>query len=286
MYRPRLTGGKLVKAREPAWRMFEQTRDPDCLQERFRALAPVYRLEYQHHGDSRKSGRGYPDVHMWGTGLGSMYVELKRMRRGYPDGRDDPSPDQVRLMSSLLAAPHPVYLARPCCMLVGVVDELMAEFAGVRCRYAGGRPDRRPAPVAAAIPESDPVVYPTRPVVAALPGAEVGEPFPSAVGYIVAMPGDDATADAVRELEGWLRDAGFPSVHVPYPMRLVVGEAALIVQVRAAPGERVWRAGVPARPFPDHLIKRARAVCVAGPSSAKVAWLIEQAPPSGVLPAG
>lgn len=290
-YRPKLNNnGRLVKVREPAWRMAEQTRDPECLQERCRALAPQYGLDYQHHGDSRKSGAGFPDVHLWAPGRGSAYVELKRMRRG---ARDDPSPYQVRRMTSLRKAGHPVYLARPCCLLAGVVDELMAQFAGVPCRYLAGRPEAPPpAGGGQLLPDlaatgrklaaaAGPPPARVRPV---LPGTDP-EPFGPAVGYVVPIPADDDAHEAVRQLEGWLRDAGFPASTVPFPIQLVVGERTVMVRVRPAPAKagsdgRVWRGGVPARPFPDHLIVALRAAVYAGPASGKVTESIEH---SGAL---
>lgn len=298
-YRPQLNAkGKLVKSREPAWRMFEQTRDPGCLQERFRALAKFYRVDYQHHLHSRGSTSGYPDVHTWADGKGSLYAELKRMRRDYPDRRDDPSPAQVARMASLQGAGHLVYLVRPCCMLSGAVDEMLAAFTGVPCRYAGGHPDgpptpesilaeilAQPAPPAAA--GGAPAARPARkpPAAAVLPGTELGEPFPDAVGYVVPMPDGDRAAAAVRQVEAWLRDAGFPTTTVPFPMRFVVGAGTVIALVRsglARPGAdtRVWRGGAPARPFPDHLIVSLRAAVLAGPDSAKVVELMTGTSPS------
>ena len=290
-YRPKLNAkGRLVKANDPAWSMAEQTRDPGCLQEQFRALARVYGLEYQHHGDSRKSGAGYPDVHLWARDRGSAFVELKRMRRDERNGRDDPTPFQVRRMTSLQKAGHRVYLARPCCLLVGAVDELMAELAGAPCRYIKGHPDggmSQPVVLEVAAPPAAARAVRPRPE-PVLPGTEVGESFPAAAGYIVPMPAGETAAAAVRQLEAWLREAGFPAANVPFPMRIVAGDGVVVVQVRAGlarPGNdvRVWRGGVPARPFPEHLVDAVNADVVAGPSSDKVAWLIETVPHSGTL---
>lgn len=275
-YRPQLNRhGKLVKAREPAWQMAEQTRAPDCLQERCRALAKLYQLGYQHHTDSRKSGKGYPDVHLWTTGRGSVFIELKRMDR-------DPTAEQVGKLIELRDAGHPVYLVRPCCLLVGVVDELMADFAGVRCRYAHGGP-ATPAPASTPL-ESDsappaPAPRRARPE-PELPGTAVLEPFSNAVGYVVPLGGDSA---ATRELEEWLRAAGFPPSWTPFPIRFVVGDDAIVVQIRVRAG-RVWRAGVPPGPLPEHLPTVLRADVVAGPTSDQVMWLLEAAPPSATLP--
>lgn len=292
-YRLRLNAhGKLIKSREPAWSMMEQTRDPGCLQEQVRDLAKFYGTEYQHHGDSRKSGKGFPDCQIWAPGRGSAFAELKRFRRGYPDNRDDPTPAQVARLTTLQQAGHPVYLVRSCCLLVGAVDELFAEFLGVPCLYVKGRPDGHPAPAIAADdrPASTAVpaatVRPPRPD-PVLPGAEPGEAFRDAVGYVVPMPDDDQAAAAVREVEGWLRDAGFPPTSVPFPFRIVAGDAAVDVQVRVGLarlgfGDRVWRRGTPARPFPRNLLKTLRAVAVVGATSERVAWLIEKQTPEAV----
>jgi len=281
-YQPQLNRhGRLVMSRDPAWRMFEQTRDPECLQERFRAGAKLYRLEYQHHTTSVKSGAGYPDVHMWAAGRESVYVELKRMGR-------DPTVDQVRRMASLLSVPHRVFLARPCCLLVGAVDELLAEVAGTRCLYALGRRPAGPAPDPTALGNGSvtatPAPAPAHPrphrLETALPGAPAAEPFPSAVGYVVPLTGD---ADAMGELEQWLRGAGFAPSWTPFPIRFVAGPGTVAVQVRRLDGERVWRCGTPPAAFPDDLAERLRADVIAGPSSDRVMSLIEAVPASAVM---
>lgn len=306
-YRPQLNArGKLVKKHEPAWRMFEQrSRDKQCLQELHRSLAREYRLGYQHHKTSKGSDAGYPDVHMWAPllpGRGDVYIELKRMGR-------NPTDIQVQIMAELQDA-HPdgrvrVYLVRPCCLLVGVVDELMADFAGVPCRYIEGSPDGPVFPIPPAKQPAprhthqrctvEPVVTP--PAAPArrgrlpyreplLPGHDPRE-FPAATGILVPQPGGGA-ADPIRELEQWLRAAGFSPVDVPYPIRLVIGDR-LHVQCRRGlcrPGvdERVWREGRMPGPFPMHLIESLRADVIGGPSSAKVEALIEKAWPSVALP--
>lgn len=291
-YRPQLNKrGKLVKTREPAWRMMEQTRDPLCLQERCRSLAKVYPVDYQHHKRSDGSGAGYPDCHFCvprrpDGGGGSAFAELKRMG-------EDPTPDQVRWLIRLQDAGHLVYLVRPCCMLVGAVDELLAAFAGVRCLYAGGHPNGRPslgdvlADMAATDPRA-PMLLPTPPSVGSkparpLPGHEPGEPFGDAVGYVVPMPTTDAASIAVRLVELWLREAGISPNDVPYPMRLVTGEREVLAQVRAgsvrvAGGvlhSMVWRRGTPSRAFPAHLADALRAEVIVGATSDEVVWLIE-----------
>jgi len=300
-YRPQLNRrGVLVKSKEPAWKMKEQTRSPVCLQELCRGLAKAYLLRYQHHKMSKGSGAGYPDVHLWASDRGGVWIELKRMGQ-------NPTDIQVEIMASLQDA-YPgdqAYLVRPCCLLVGVVDELMAAFAGVACRYIEGSPDgpvfpippaERPAGMVRHTPQRcaiEPVTEPParrgrvpyrEPV---LPGSDPID-FPAATGVVVPQPAG-AAVEPMRELEQWLRAAGFSPVDVPYPLRLVVGDGRLHVQCRRGlyrPGvdERVWREGHPADPFPDHLIEPLRAAVICGPSSAKVEFLIENAHPSITLP--
>jgi hypothetical protein len=285
-YEPVLNGkGVLVKSRDRAWSMMEQTRDPGCLQEHCRFLGKAYRLGYQHHKHSRWSGAGYPDVHLWTPlrpgGGGSAYVELKRMG-------EDPGVDQVRVMAELQDAGHLMYLARPCCLLTGVVDELMAAFAGRPCLYIKDSlraftPVQVPAgaPVPARGPRPAPATagarrLPVRP--APLPGSDP-EPFAPAVGVVVPQPDSAAARTAMHALHAWLRAAGFSPNDVPYPMRLIVMLERLHAHCRvglAREGRdvRVWRAGTPATEFPEDLVYALGARLVAGPSSAKVAELI------------
>src|SRR4051794_14172170 len=232
IYQPWLVRGRLVKRVEPAWSMAE-SRTPECLQEQMRLLTPVYGCCYQHHNRSDDSGAGYPDCHIWAAGRGSMWLELKRMGK-------NPTRVQCAVMESLLAAPHPVYLVRPCCLLSGGVDEILAEFSGRACRYGRGQPR---AAVAADRP-SRRVAAPSRP---RLPGGEP-TPFGPATGYVIPCPKGQTAGDAMLVLEGWLRGAGFMPAHYPYPIRLVVGGLDVLVHCRlglARPGvdERVWRAG-------------------------------------------
>jgi hypothetical protein len=279
-YQPVLNGkGVLVKSRDPAWSMMEQTRDPGCLQEHCRFLGKVYRLGYQHHKSSRGSGAGYPDVHLWTPlrdgGGGSAYAELKRMG-------EDPTDDQVRVMAELQDAGHLMYLARPCCLLTGFVDELMAAFAGRPCLYV--KDSLRaftPVQVPAGAPIPAPAVARARTLPyrqPPLPGRDP-EPFTPAIGVIVPHPGTPAAHTAMQELEAWLRAAGFSPNDVPYPMRLIVMLRHLHAHCRvglARPGNdvRVWRAGTPATDFPDGLLDALDAHLVRGRSSARVAELI------------
>jgi hypothetical protein len=285
-YRPQLTvKGLLVKTREPAWRMAEQTRDPGCLQERARALSKAYRTGYQHHKTSRGSGAGYPDCHFWvpaGPGVQPhAFVELKRMGQ-------DPTAAQVTVMAGLQDTGALVYLARPCCLLVGAFDELVADLAGVACRYTEGdrtgpvfpiAPATRPAdagprkPAAGTAPARPGKGPSFRP--AQLPGSEP-VPFTPAIGIVVPHPATTAAVNAMTGLEDWLRAAGFSPIDVPYPIRLVTVKQHLHVQCRiglARPGsdERVWRGGTPVDEFPEDLLKALGALVVFGPSSVRVA---------------
>lgn len=290
VYQPQLTvKGRLIKKREPAWRMAEQTRDPGCLQERCRALAKFYRTGYQHHKTSRGSGAGYPDCHFWVParpgGGGSAFAELKRMGK-------DPTADQVRVLAELKDAGHPVYLCRPCCLLVGAIDELVADLAGVRCRYVEGDRGGPVFPIPAAPPRlathAEPAAAPAghgrlRFRQPPPPGRDP-VPFEPAVGLIVPQPATAAALDATGRLEDWLRQAGFSPFDVPYPIRLVTMGLHLHVHCRiglARPGSdvRAWRAGTPAVELPGDLAEPLRARVAAGPSST---WVEEQL--TGALP--
>ncbi|MER5608290.1 hypothetical protein AB0F93_03535 [Micromonospora tulbaghiae] len=258
-YRPQLNKrGKLVKRHDRAWRMAEQTRDPGCLQEQTRAAATRYPpVDYQHHNDSRKANAGYPDVHLWAPRRGSVFIELKKMGC-------DPSPAQVTKMTSLAAAGHPVYLCRPCCLLTGVIDRIMATLAGCEPR---GEYALAPAVAASVLPDAPELAatapaappQPRRRPVRELPGGAPPSDIPGAVGYVVPMAANVADPAAVRELEGWLRAAGFPPVSVPFPIAFVTGPDRVAVLVRDADGARVWRGGSPPGPLPKGLADRLRA---------------------------
>lgn len=291
-YRPQLTDkGKLVKAREPAWQMKESVRSNDCLQAFARGLAAHYAVGYQHSGDSRKSDRGYPDVHLWPRGgppgRGSTYVELKQMD-------PNPSEDQVRVMGELAAAGHPVFLVRPCCLLTGVFDQIVADVAGVRPQGKYADPRQRPDATPAAtslLPTAPELAAPARPAPAPrrprpqpeLPGVEPPEEIPRAVGYVVPSRAILSDYPAMVELESWLRAAGFPPTLVPFPMRIVAGDALVVVQVRVTT-ERVWRAAPTTTPFPRHLVSRLAADVHLGPGR-YLMTLIEHAVPNVDLPA-
>jgi hypothetical protein len=93
---------------------------------------------------------------------------------------------------------------------------------------------------------------------------------------VVEQPASPQAREAMRQLEDWLRTAGFSPGDVPYPIRLVTFGPRLHVQCRiglARPGSdvRVWREGTPAAVFPDDLVDALAARVVLGASSATVA---------------
>lgn len=276
-YRPKINDrGKLVKSRDPAWQMAEQTRDPGCLQELARSMARFYQLGYQHAGDSRKARKGYPDVHLSAPGRGSVFVELKRMGK-------NPDTHQVLVLAELAAAAHPVFLARPCCALTGALDAIMADLAGVEPKGVYVKqhvtPPASDLPVA---PELAATPRPARPQ-PQLPGGEPPTHMPNPVGYVVPMSAAVNDSDALHQLETWLRAADFPPAYVPFPIRLVTGGGLLAVQVRAR-DTRVWRGGHTRTPFPGDLAGRLDADITVGPDCQMVMWLIEDAPPTRELP--
>lgn len=290
-YKPQLTKGKLVKSRDRAWRMAEQTRDPQCLQEQARAASKRYPpLVYVHHNDSRKANSGYPDVHLWAPdGRGSVYIELKKMRHTN-DPTCDPSPAQIAIMASLAAAGHLVYLGRPCCLLTGVIDRIMADRAGMEPRgeyviaALGGGTVLPTANVVPAAPELAATPPPPRRPDPEMPGTEPPDDISKAVGYLVPMTAVVTDPEAMREVEGWLRAAGFPPTSVPFPLRIVAGGDQVAVLVRAADGKRVWRGGRTRSPFPDALIQRLRADTFALGSYRAAREFVEFAVPNVELP--
>lgn len=280
--------GKLVKSRDPAWKMMEQVpRDKGCLQELCRFLSGIYKLNYQHHSTSKGSGAGYPDVHLWTPlradgGGGSGYAELKRMGR-------DPTDVQCEVMATLQDATpgRRVYLVRSCCVLTGTVDELMAELAGTRSYdVRDGRAftpvEVLPGAPIARLPQPQAPAAPPASTQAPMPGTDP-EPFAPAVGIVVPLPTTDPAAEGMRELEDWLRTAGFVPTDYPYPVRLVTGAGRVHVHCRRGPARpgndvRVWRGGVPAREFPEHLAAAVNATVIAAVSSSDAAATIEPGP--------
>lgn len=292
-YKPQLNRkGKLVKSRERAWRMAEQTRDPQCLQEQARAASTRYPpLVYVHHNDSRKANAGYPDVHLWAPdGRGSVYIELKKMRH---DRSCDPSPAQVAKMASLAAAGHLVYLCRPCCLFTAVLDQIFAARAGMEPRgeyvieALGAGTVLPTANLLPAVPElaATPPPRPRRPP-RELPGTEPPAHLPEMFGVLVPMTAAATDPDAIRALEAWLRTAGFPSTSVPFPMRIAYSVDKgdqVVVQVRADDGSKVWRGGRTSIPFPAGLLQRLHADVVYGPAQ-YLLTMLEHAVPGAKLP--
>lgn len=298
IYQPILTRGKLVKTRDPAWSMKEDVRDTNCLQRHCRKLAQAYRCGIQHHRYSKSAAPGYPDCHLWCAlrpdgGGGSAYIELKRMG-------ENPTDAQVRVMAELQDATPggPVYLARPCCLLTGVIDEMLAELSGRPCLdIRDGRAFTAvEVPAAAPVPRPARSTQPARPPappprraplyrLPPLPGTDP-QPFAPATGYVIANPQWSTIAwSAIIHVERWLRAAGFAPTDVPFPMRLIVGDGRLHVQCRVGlarqgNNERVWREGTPAEPLPQHLLAALDAEQVDGESSDAVAARIADVTPA------
>jgi hypothetical protein len=284
-YQVRRVGRSIVREPTAAWDMLEKIHnDPHhtTLTEKMRQVCrKVYEVGFQHEGDSRKSYKGIPDLHLWpiddipGMKLVHVWIELKRMGGSLTE-------DQIAVMTSY-ARMDPVYLVRPCCLLSGAVDVILTRHYGGKprskyadgseMRAAGGHVVRRPARSRGAKKEDE------------LPGEELpGLALGQLVGYVVAMPVDDPAGIALyRELELWLRGAGFPPVGMAVPLRLIVGRAYLGVQLttglsragRAAP--RVWRYASPNRPFPQHLVDQLGVVGVPG-TGAELEELLDRDP--------
>lgn len=282
-YRPQLNAkGKLVKSRDRAWRMPEQTSGSHCLQEQARVMAARYGLHYQHHNDSRKANAGYPDVHIWASdGRGSVYIELKTMG-------ESPTPVQAARMASLAAAGHPVYLGRPCCLLTGTLDQIMADRAGVEPR---GEYVIAAAGAASVLPTA-PELAATRPAPAPrrprpkreLPGTEPPTAIPRPRGYVVSVTAAATDPAATTELEGWLRAAGFAPADVPFPIRIVTGGDQVAVQVGTPDRTRVWRGGRTRTPFPEGLAERLHADVRTAHNAGLLMVLIHDAIPKAERP--
>lgn len=301
-YQPVLNAhGKLVKSRDPAWRMKEQVSGKDCMQEIMRSMSAAYRSRYQHHKRSDGSGAGYPDCHFWvplrshhpdGAWYGgSRYAELKRMGH-------DPTPAQRDVMASLqdsTPGAH-VYLFRACCVFTGAVDAMFADLTGrPNLNMRGGRafpPVEIPAdaPVQPGRARRDPPVRrkytpPAGPIEPPAPGDDP-QPFDPAVGFVIPAPTDALSSSAMFTVEVWLRRHGFSPVDVPYPLRIIVGEQVTHVHCRtnwARPGGavRVWRQAALVVGFPDELLPVLRAdVVTTGGGSASIADMITAARPS------
>jgi hypothetical protein len=290
-YLPLLEDGKLVKAREPAYQMAEKTRARDCLSEIVRmTVRYTYQLPFnQIHHSAGNTYPGYPDAHLWvpvferdGRRLGGhLFAEQKKMDRS-------PEPDQVRVMTELIAAGSAVYLWRPCCLFSGYIDRCIAAFAGVQPlsgwwthRRTAEQPTKEPwqVPVPRK-PKPDPAhqasaAHPAKPTRSRKGAARKSFELPGwdepalelspLRGYVVPMPSGSAPHEvaagmAYRKLEAWLTRAGFPPATVSVPVRFIVGRTYLAVQVPTGlstggvPAPRVWRYAAPTEPFPEDLV--------------------------------
>lgn len=294
-YQVRRRGREILRVPAIAWDMLEfihNDRARRSLTEKMRRVVrKEYELGLQHAGDSRKSYAGTPDFHIWppapipGLKPVHVWIELKRMG-------ENPSADQVTVMTSYHLMGDAVYLVRPCCLLSGTVDVLLCRhFGGIpRSSYAGGDPEYM-AWLESADEDFDLTLPATgrrraKPKEPDLPGHE--QP-PMALGeldgYAVAMPVDPDLFATFRRLERWFDDAGFPAVALPLPLRFVVGRSYLAVQVSTGlavagvQAPRVWRYAAPAAPFPygvvGELLAAGKAVTVKGRSGEELEQQVE-----------
>ncbi len=248
-YRIQLTNGRAIKKHDPAWSMPEEVRSGNrSLRQQCRIRITDYYgygpAGYFHACDSRKSQRGYPDLHVWWPGRGSLYRELKRMGKS-------PTAEQSAMMTRLYLAGHDVDLVRPCCLLLGVVDDVLAAFAGDQHPKGEFAPDRRywAARTAEAVTagSTEATARVRRALEVTLPGQPYGpdDVEQGSIGYVVPMStAVCADSEAVDALNGWLRAHGIAVADVPYPMRIVVGPTTMAVQMRGPDRVRQWR-GLP-----------------------------------------
>jgi hypothetical protein len=113
---------------EPAWRWTEeksQSRRP-YLRETVKAMAlTVYKIGYRHNPIELHSEGGFPDDIYWGRhGPKLIFRELKALRLDWKRG-------QKQHLLSLQEASQNVAVWYPCCLLSGLIDQEMAELAGV-----------------------------------------------------------------------------------------------------------------------------------------------------------
>jgi hypothetical protein len=248
-----------------------------------------YSLAHFHSGDSRREQPGFPDLMIWTPySLPNEVWELKKMG-------ENPTLPQAHHMTTLDAAGFRVRTVRPCCLLAGDVDRWLGRLAGRPPTLSEWAPDmtdqdreyarRRAAraaiagagPVAAPPGAIPPVVRERRlGLVADPPGKALADTADAgdghAVAYLIPMPRDDAGV-LVAEVEGWLRDHGFPPFAVPWPMRIVVGERVVVVWVNTGepgtPGQprpRTWRSSYLDRAFPERVVPLLGGVARSAPS--------------------
>jgi hypothetical protein len=125
---------------EPAWRWTEEK--PRGRKPYLRAVLKdmalkVYKIGYRHNPLELHSEGGFPDDIYWGPhGPGLIVRELKAMRPDWKRG-------QKQHLLSLQEAGVNVAVWYPCCLLSGLIDQEMAQLAGVPPKGAYARRDAR-----------------------------------------------------------------------------------------------------------------------------------------------
>lgn len=246
-----------------------------------------YRLGHFHSGDARHDAPGYPDLTIWGPG-GREVWELKIA------GAVPTLPQAVH-MTALELYGFTVRLVRPCCLLSGWVDRWLGVLAGVAPALSAwaptlaAAPTGRPAPRLTIPATTLSTAAPRRlQLVPAPPGRDYDPADTTAtgvaVGYLVPMPttGRDVERGA---LEAWLREHGFGAADVPWPMRLAIVGALLVVwantgEPASGPGQprpRQWRAASLNRDVPEDLLLSLGAETLYNPSMPVVLGLLQRA---------
>lgn len=122
---------------EPAWRWTEESGSSgkSCLRTAVKDLAlKVYKIGYRHNAIELYNEGGFPDDIYWGPG-GLIIRELKAMRPDWKRG-------QKQHLMSLQEAHQNVSVWFPCCLLSGLIDEEMAQLAGVAPKGTYARRER------------------------------------------------------------------------------------------------------------------------------------------------
>jgi hypothetical protein len=130
---------------EPAWRWTEEKNRSNrpYMRGKVEAMAlKVYKIGYRHNPVELLTEGGFPDDLYWGRfGPKLIIRELKVMRPDWKRG-------QKQHLLSLQEAGLNVAVWYPCCLLSGLIDEQMAELAGVKpkgpyARRSSGTPNTR-----------------------------------------------------------------------------------------------------------------------------------------------
>lgn len=124
---------------DPAWLWSEErgTTGRPSMRVTIQDLAlKVYRLGHRHNKVELHSEGGFPDDIFWGPhGPGLIIRELKAMKPDWKRG-------QKQHLLSLQEAGVNVAVWYPCCILSGLVDEELAELAGVKPHGTYARRER------------------------------------------------------------------------------------------------------------------------------------------------